>query len=68
MERLSQLHLPVLAVLHGKVAGGGVALALHTDWRVAVEQGTSISYGNLSRGTSPLFGLCVACGPSVAPV
>ena len=35
---------------------GGVALALHADWRIAGGE-CAISYGNLSRGTSPLFAL-----------
>jgi enoyl-CoA hydratase/carnithine racemase len=40
VARISRLPVAVLAVAHGAVTGGGVALALHADWRVAAEDAT----------------------------
>ncbi len=50
--KISSLEVPVLCVLHGKVVGGGFALALNADWRVAAA-GTTFNYGNLPRGVCP---------------
>ena len=41
---LQQLSVPVLGVLHGKLIGGGVALALNSDWRVCTA--TEIAHVN----------------------
>eukprot|EP01128_Nolandella_sp_AFSM9_P010365 TRINITY_DN7144_c0_g1_i1.p1 TRINITY_DN7144_c0_g1~~TRINITY_DN7144_c0_g1_i1.p1 ORF type:complete len:3457 (+),score=854.03 TRINITY_DN7144_c0_g1_i1:70-10371(+) len=49
---IAQLKVPVVAVLHGKVVGGGFALSLNCDYRVSVKD-ASYNYGNLPRGVCP---------------
>ena len=49
--KIRKLSIPTLAVIHGKVIGGGLALAMAADWRICPE-GTTLNYGNLSRGMS----------------
>jgi len=46
------VNTPTLCALHGLVVGGGVALALNMNVRVAAFMST-ISFGNLSRGAVP---------------
>ena len=53
---ISSLPVPVIAVLHGRVLGGGLALALNADYRIAAS-GSSFQYGNLPRGVCPGLGL-----------
>ena len=43
-----------MAAVHGKLIGGGVALSLATDLRVAANA-ASFNFGNLPRGMNPLF-------------
>ena len=50
---LTWIALPVLASLHGKVIGGGVALALNTDWRSCTVN-TMFCQGNLPRNMNPI--------------
>ena len=50
---LTQIALPVLASLHGKLIGGGVALALNTDWRSCTVN-TMFCQGNLPRNMNPI--------------
>ena len=42
------------ASIHGKLLGGGVALALAADWRVC-STATKFNVGNLPRGVNPIF-------------
>ena len=68
---LQQMEAPVLSVLHGKLIGGGVALALNTDWRVCTFA-ASLNHGNLPRNMSPItnfsrtFGNIIGVGLAVA--
>ena len=48
--------IPVVSLLHGKLTGGGIALALNTDWRLAT-LGAMFNHGNLARNHSPIAGL-----------
>ena len=51
---IRSLPVPVIAAVHGKVIGGGLALALAADFRVCSED-TIFNLGNLPRGRNPLF-------------
>ena len=68
---LQQIEAPVLSVIHGKLIGGGVALALNTDWRVCTFA-ASLNHGNLPRNMSPItnfsrtFGNIMGVGLAVA--
>ena len=42
----------MVAVVHGKAMGGGLAACLNADYRIAHE-GTLFNYGNLPRGVCP---------------
>ena len=46
--------VPTSAAVHGKVIGGGVALALAADWRACPETAT-FNFGNLPRGVNPIL-------------
>jgi len=48
---LREVRAPILAVLHGTVIGGGVAMAMTSDWRIA-SKNVHISAGILPRGLS----------------
>jgi len=48
------LTLRTFASIHGKLLGGGVAFALAADWR-ACSKKTTLTFGILTRGISPLF-------------
>jgi len=50
--KLYSLDIPVIAVLHGKVYGGGCPLALWADYRVGTWD-LDLHYGNITRGMSP---------------
>jgi len=50
--QLFSLEIPVVAVLHGKVYGGGCPLALWADYRVGTNE-LDLHYGNITRGMSP---------------
>jgi hydroxymethylglutaryl-CoA synthase len=50
--RFFKLGKPVIAVLHGKVFGGGLPIALWSDYRIAALD-VDLHYGNISRGMSP---------------
>eukprot|EP00669_Euglena_mutabilis_P012224 TRINITY_DN6856_c0_g1_i1.p2 TRINITY_DN6856_c0_g1~~TRINITY_DN6856_c0_g1_i1.p2 ORF type:complete len:411 (-),score=116.85 TRINITY_DN6856_c0_g1_i1:17-1249(-) len=49
---LRDIGVPVVAVVHGKVMGGGLAACLNSDYRIAHE-GSLFNYGNLPRGVCP---------------
>ena len=49
------LSVPVVAALHGHVAGGGIALALNAVQRLA-DAATTFEHGNLPRGVCPIGG------------
>ena len=49
---LTSLGIPVIAVINGKVAGGGLPISLWCDYRIATDD-VDVVYGNLSRGMSP---------------
>ena len=51
---IRSLPIPTLAAVHGKLLGGGLALALAADWRICAA-GTTFNFGNLPRNKSPLF-------------
>ena len=51
---IRSLPMAKVGAVHGKLIGGGVALALATSW-CACPTGTMFNYGNLPRGLSPLF-------------
>jgi hypothetical protein len=61
---LRDLSVPVLSVLHGKLTGGGVALALNTDWRVCT-LAAKFNHGNLPRGLNPIGGYSQAFGVAI---
>ena len=61
---LQQMEAPVLSVLHGKLIGGGVALALNTDWRVCTFA-ASLNHGNLPRNMSPITNFSRTFGNTV---
>jgi enoyl-CoA hydratase/carnithine racemase len=50
---IRRVSVPVLAILHGHLIGGAVAMALNTDWRVATAN-ASFQHGNLKRGMNPV--------------
>ena len=50
---MQRMRAPVLCVLHGKLIGGGVALALNSDWRVSTG-GIALNHGNLPRNMNPI--------------
>ena len=56
---IRKLPVPTLAIVHGKLIGGGVALALATDWRICPNK-TTFNFGNLPRGMSPIMNLSLA--------
>jgi len=47
-----ELNVPVIGMLNGRIVGGGLALSLNCDWRVALRNST-IDFGNLPRGVCP---------------
>ena len=51
---IRRLPVPTFSAVHGKLIGGGVALALATDFIICSE-GATFNFGNLPRGMSPLF-------------
>ena len=51
---IRRLPVPTFGAVHGKLIGGGVALALATDFIVCSE-GVTFNFGNLPRGKNPLF-------------
>jgi len=52
--RIRKLPAYTAAAVHGKLIGGGVALALSAEWRVC-QKGATFNVGNLPRGMNPLF-------------
>ena len=54
---IRQLDVPVATVPHGKTVGGGHILTMVGDVRIGVSGGT-FSFGNISRGVTPVGGLC----------
>ena len=44
---------PVMAAVHGHLAGGGIALCLNTSYRVS-DVSTTFEHGNLPRGVCPI--------------
>ena len=51
---IRRLPVPTFGAVHGKLIGGGVALALATDFIICSE-GATFNFGNLPRGKNPLF-------------
>ncbi len=49
---LATLGIPIIAVLNGKVYGGGMPIALWCDYRIATAD-VDMHFGNISRGMSP---------------
>ena len=64
VKMLQELSVPLLSVLHGKLTGGGVALALNTDWRVCT-LAAKFNHGNLPRGLNPIGGYSQAFGVAI---
>jgi 2-(1,2-epoxy-1,2-dihydrophenyl)acetyl-CoA isomerase len=56
IRRLREMEKPVLAALHGKVAGGGVSLALASDIAIAAED-LEMTVAYTAIGTTPDGGL-----------
>ena len=52
---LHTLFIPVVAAVQGAMVGGGVAMSLQADMRIAEAQAT-FQHGNLSRGVCPVAG------------
>ena len=50
---LKKLSVPIVAAVHGKVIGGGLALALTADWRVCTAP-TIFNHANLPRNMNPI--------------
>ncbi|MDA9173013.1 enoyl-CoA hydratase-related protein [bacterium] len=53
-KSIRKLPVQTSAAVHGKLIGGGVALALCTQFRVG-HTGATFNIGNLPRGMNPLF-------------
>jgi len=52
--RVRQLKAPVVCVAHGKIVGGGFAAMLNSDYRILVDdESTVLNYGNMPRGVCP---------------
>ena len=51
---IRSMPVPTISAVHGKLIGGGVAVALATDFLICAE-GTTFEFGNLPRGRHPLF-------------
>ncbi|WP_256679948.1 type I polyketide synthase [Pseudomonas sp. Q1] len=49
---IRELEVPVIAVVHGKIVGGGLAAMLNADYRICTDDAT-FNLGNLSRGVCP---------------
>jgi len=49
---LFKLDIPIISILNGKVYGGGIPIALWSDYRIVTED-IDIHYGNITRGMSP---------------
>jgi len=64
---LRKVSVLTAAVAHGKLIGGGVALALIPTWRIC-SRGATFCVGNVPRGMNPLFmmskSLPLLVGPS----
>jgi enoyl-CoA hydratase/carnithine racemase len=60
------LQVPVITVLHGKVFGGGLPIALWSDYRIAAPD-VDLHYGNISRGMSPAAQLSEQLQQHLAP-
>ncbi len=54
-ERIEQLPMPTLALIHGHCLGGGLELALACDYRIMEEQGM-IGFPEVNLGIFPGFG------------
>jgi len=61
---IRKLPIPTLAVIHGKVIGGGLALSLAADWRICTSE-TTFYFGNLPNGRNPVMNLSLALPLSV---
>ena len=67
---IRELPIPSIAAVHGKLIGGGLALAMAADWCIAAADST-YNVGNLPRGMNPLFmlsrclPLSIGRGPSL---
>ena len=56
-DKLAELRMPTVAVIHGVCLGGGLELALACDYRVAVDQpGTTIGLPEIKLGLLPGWG------------
>jgi enoyl-CoA hydratase/carnithine racemase len=52
--RVRQIKAPVVCVAHGKIVGGGFAAMLNSDYRILVDDdSTVLNYGNMPRGVCP---------------
>ena len=52
--RVRQIKAPVVCVAHGKIVGGGFAAMLNSDYRILVDDDTTVlNYGNMPRGVCP---------------
>ena len=49
---LFKLGIPIISILNGRVYGGGLPLALWSDYRIATSD-LDFHYGNITRGMSP---------------
>lgn len=60
MNLIEDLHIPVIAAIHGACAGGGCELSLACDYRIASEaRETKIGLPETKLGIIPGFGGCV---------
>lgn len=58
-NRLSALHVPTVAAIHGACVGGGYELALACDYRMASDaRGTKIGLPEIKLGIIPAWGGC----------
>ena len=52
--RVRKIKAPVVCVAHGKIVGGGFAAMLNSDYRILVDDdSTVLNYGNMPRGVCP---------------
>lgn len=56
LDRLANLSIPTIAVIHGHCLGGGLELALACDQRIGVKNGLEIGFPEIRLGVHPGLG------------
>jgi 3-hydroxyacyl-CoA dehydrogenase/enoyl-CoA hydratase/3-hydroxybutyryl-CoA epimerase len=66
-DRLDQLKLPTVAVIHGYCLGGGLEIALACDYRIAIED-ASLGFPEVLLGLHPGLGGTVRAPRLISPI